>query len=82
MTGPAEHPASGGGLAELIAERARETPDAPALRCGEAVLGYRELDEAARRHVLRRWRFQPAMRDGRAVQAIGLVPIEFSLDRG
>ncbi|WP_051717074.1 non-ribosomal peptide synthetase [Streptomyces megasporus] len=47
MTGPAEHPASGGGLAELIAERARETPDAPALRCGEAVLGYRELDERA-----------------------------------
>ncbi|GHD67826.1 hypothetical protein GCM10007164_08430 [Luteimonas padinae] len=44
--------------------------------------GYRELDEAARRHVLRRWRFQPAMRDGRAVQAIGLVPIEFRLDRG
>lgn len=44
--------------------------------------GYRELDEAARRHVLRRWRFQPAMRDGRPVQAIGLVPIEFSLDRG
>lgn len=44
--------------------------------------GYRELDETARRHVLRRWRFQPAMRDGRAVQAIGLVPIEFRLDRG
>lgn len=44
--------------------------------------GYRQLDEAARRHVLRHWRFQPAMRDGQAVQAIGLVPIEFSLDRG
>lgn len=44
--------------------------------------GYRQLDEAARRHVLRNWRFQPAMRDGRAVQALGLVPIEFSLDRG
>jgi len=44
--------------------------------------GYRRLDEAARRHVLRQWSFQPAMRDGRAVQAIGLVPIEFSLDRG
>ena len=44
--------------------------------------GYRQLDEAARRHVLRHWRFQPAMRDGQAVQAIGLVPIEFSLERG
>lgn len=44
--------------------------------------GYRELDDAARRHVLRRWRFQPAMRDGQAAQAIGLVPITFDLDRG
>ena len=44
--------------------------------------GHRQLDEAARRHVLRHWRFQPAMRDGRAVQAIGLVPIDFRLDRG
>lgn len=44
--------------------------------------GYRTLDEAARRHVLRRWTFQPAMRDGQAVQAIGLVPIAFNLDRG
>lgn len=42
--------------------------------------GHRELDQAARRHVLANWRFRPAMRDGRAVQAIGLVPIEFSLD--
>ena len=44
--------------------------------------GYRRLDEAARRHVLRHWTFQPAMRDGRAVQAIGLVPIDFTLERG
>ena len=44
--------------------------------------GYRRLDEAARRHVLRHWTFHPAMRDGRAVQAIGLVPIEFTLERG
>jgi protein TonB len=44
--------------------------------------GYRRLDEAARRHVLRNWTFQPAMRDGHAVQAIGLVPIEFTLERG
>lgn len=48
----------------------------------ESGSGYRRLDEAARRHVLRHWTFQPAMRDGQAVKAIGLVPIEFSLDRG
>ena len=41
--------------------------------------GHRELDEAARVQVLKRWRFQPATRDGLAVQAIGMVPIEFAL---
>lgn len=44
--------------------------------------GYRRLDEAARRHVLRHWTFQPAIRDGQPVQAVGLVPIEFSIARG
>jgi protein TonB len=39
--------------------------------------GDRRLDAAAREQVLRHWRFRPAMQDGRAVQAIGLVPIEF-----
>lgn len=43
--------------------------------------GHRQLDDAARRHVLKRWTFRPAMQDGRAVQAYGLVPIAFSLDR-
>ena len=43
--------------------------------------GDRRLDLAARDQVLRHWRFRPAIRDGRAVQAIGLVPIDFSLDR-
>jgi protein TonB len=43
--------------------------------------GHRDLDQAARRQVLSRWRFQPAMLDGRAVQAIGLVPVEFNLMR-
>lgn len=43
--------------------------------------GNRQLDLAARRQVLERWRFRPAMKDGRAVQAIGLVPIAFHLDR-
>ena len=43
--------------------------------------GHRELDEAAREQVLKRWRFQPAMQGERPVQALGLVPIEFSLPR-
>jgi protein TonB len=41
--------------------------------------GNRSLDEAARKHVLKRWSFRPAMQDGRAVQAIGLVPVAFAL---
>lgn len=41
--------------------------------------GHRQLDEAARDQVLARWRFQPAMRDGHAIQAIGLVPVDFRL---
>ena len=43
--------------------------------------GHRMLDEAARRFVLKRWTFTPAMKDGRAVQAIGIVPIDFNLGR-
>lgn len=42
--------------------------------------GNRDLDDAARRQVLRKWTFRPAMKDGRAVQAVGIVPIDFSLD--
>lgn len=41
--------------------------------------GNRSLDRAAREQVLKHWRFQPAVRDGRAVQAYGLVPIDFSM---
>ncbi|MGN6112012.1 MAG: energy transducer TonB [Luteimonas sp.] len=41
--------------------------------------GHRQLDDAAREQVLARWRFRPAMRDGRAIQAIGLVPVNFRL---
>ena len=41
--------------------------------------GHRELDEAARAQVLKRWSFQPATKEGKAVQAIGMVPIEFAL---
>ena len=42
---------------------------------------HRELDRAALRHVLAHWRFQPALRDGHPVQAVGLVPIGFALRR-
>ena len=41
--------------------------------------GDRRLDLAARKQVLQHWRFRAAMKDGRAVQAIGLVPIAFNL---
>ena len=41
--------------------------------------GNRDLDRAAQQHILRHWTFRPAMKDGRAVQAIGLVPIDFKL---
>lgn len=43
--------------------------------------GHRILDQAAVRHVLRHWTFRPATQDGRAVQAIGIVPIDFTLGR-
>ena len=43
--------------------------------------GHGVLDREAVRHVLRHWTFRPAMKDGRAVQAIGIVPIDFRLDR-
>lgn len=42
--------------------------------------GHRELDAAARKHVLRYWTFRPATVDGRPVQAVGIVPIAYSLD--
>ncbi len=41
--------------------------------------GSRSLDLAARQQVLKRWRFEPAQRDGVAVPAIGMVPVQFSL---
>lgn len=43
--------------------------------------GHRVLDVAARKHVLAKWRFRPAMQDGRTVQAIGLIPVDFHLER-
>lgn len=44
--------------------------------------GSRILDDAARRHVLAAWRFHPAMREGRAIEAWALVPVQFNLGRG
>lgn len=41
--------------------------------------GHRELDRAAREHVLAHWRFHPALRNGRPVQASARVPIVFRL---
>ena len=41
--------------------------------------GNRSLDRAAREHVLAKWRFKPAMSNGQAVQADGLVPVVFSM---
>jgi periplasmic protein TonB len=41
--------------------------------------GNRRLDDAARRQVLRKWMFRPAIRDGLAVQVYGIVPVNFSL---
>lgn len=45
----------------------------------ETSSGHRELDRAARTQVLNAWRFHPAQRQGRAVSAYALVPIEFTL---
>lgn len=45
----------------------------------EQTSGHRSLDRQALRHVQQHWRFEPAMREGRPVQAWGLVPISFSL---
>jgi protein TonB len=41
--------------------------------------GNRSLDNAARNQVLRRWKFQPAIDNGRPVQAYGLIPVDFKL---
>ena len=43
--------------------------------------GHRLLDLAAKKQVLAKWRFKPAMENGQAVQAFGLIPVVFDLDR-
>lgn len=42
--------------------------------------GERQLDNAAREHVLHHWLFQPAQRNGMPMRAWGIVPIAFRLD--
>ena len=44
--------------------------------------GHSLLDRSASEHVLARWRFQPAIVDGRAVTAWARVPIQFNLEKG
>lgn len=41
--------------------------------------GNKRLDREASQHVLKKWRFKPAIRDGVATQAYGIVPIDFTL---
>jgi periplasmic protein TonB len=41
--------------------------------------GHRELDRAAKKHVLDTWRFHPAMHQGSAIPALALVPVEFKI---
>ena len=43
--------------------------------------GRRMLDQAASEHVLAKWRFQPALEDGRQVDAWARVPISFRIER-
>ena len=43
--------------------------------------GNRDLDRAAVAAV-RQWRFQPALRNGKPVQATVRVPVQFALDQG
>ncbi|MFO0041632.1 MAG: energy transducer TonB [Pseudomonadota bacterium] len=44
--------------------------------------GIPALGDAAPRRVVRRWRFQPATGNGRAVEVLGRVPVDFRLDHG
>lgn len=70
------------GLSGTVLLRVLVATDGQPMRVDvESSSGHRTLDRAAQRHVLERWRFRPALVDGRPVQAIGLVPVEFSLRR-
>lgn len=56
-----------------------DTRGQPVVVSIERSSGSRTLDQAARQQVLKHWRFEPALRDGVAVPAIGMVPVQFSL---
>lgn len=56
-----------------------DTRSQPVAVSVERSSGSRNLDQAARQQVLKHWRFEPAQRDGVAVPAIGMVPVQFSL---
>jgi periplasmic protein TonB len=43
--------------------------------------GHLALDRSALEQVQQRWRFEPAMRDGRAIESRALVPVEFRIPR-
>lgn len=43
--------------------------------------GHRKLDDAAKRQVLKKWKFRPAIQNGQAIQVYGIVPVHFSLER-
>lgn len=45
----------------------------------ESSSGNRKLDREASQHVLKKWRFKPALQNGVAVQAYGIIPIAFTL---
>jgi periplasmic protein TonB len=42
--------------------------------------GFRDLDRAAKKHVLDTWRFHPAMHQGSAISALALVPVDFKIN--
>lgn len=44
--------------------------------------GHGLLDRSARDHVLRRWRFQPALQNGEAIRGWATVPVTFTLAAG
>lgn len=43
--------------------------------------GHHKLDDAAKRQVLKKWKFRPAIQNGQAIQVYGIVPVHFSLER-
>ena len=65
----------------LLRVRVDETGQPVAVEI-EKSSGHRLLDRTARDHVLKRWRFQPALVDGRPVAAWARVPLVFRIEAG